>query len=272
MAPPKKESSSASTEDKSLMLKEAFKCVNGNLDFDKLAGRMGVPNGEAMRKRFKRFFEKDDEPLQLMGSTLGTPAAGAAPVAKTPRTPKAKTSAAASGGNDDGSPKAKTSGKKRKVDNVSKDDSKVDAEASNKSGSTADADEEDSDTAELAEESPKKKAKATKSTAPRTTKSPKAPATPKTPKEPKTPKVSRTPKSTKSAKVNKTTQKSDAGGVKEEEPKMTENGRVGNPEIQAKTDGTIKETEGEYGIAVGEPEGQAVYDGFEKASASAEDD
>jgi len=30
------------------MLKEAFKCVNGNLDFDKLATRMDVPNGEAM--------------------------------------------------------------------------------------------------------------------------------------------------------------------------------------------------------------------------------
>jgi len=218
------------------------------------------------RKRFKRFFEKDDEPLQLMGSTLGTPAAGAAPVAKTPRTPKAKTSAAASGAIDDGSPKAKTSGKKRKVD-----DSKVDAEVSHKSGSTADVVEEDSDTAEPVEESPKKKAKATKSTAPRTPKSPKAP-TPKTPKEPKTPKVSRTPKSTKSAKMNKTTQKSDAGDVEEEEPKVTGAGRVGNPEIQAKTDSTIKETEGEYGIAVGEPEEQAVHDGFEKASASAEDD
>lgn len=30
------------------MLKEAFKCVNGTLNFDKLAARMGVPNGEAM--------------------------------------------------------------------------------------------------------------------------------------------------------------------------------------------------------------------------------
>ena len=30
------------------MLKEAFKCVKGTLDFDKLAVAMGVPNGEAM--------------------------------------------------------------------------------------------------------------------------------------------------------------------------------------------------------------------------------
>lgn len=48
MAPTNKDSSSTNTDDKSRMLKEAFKCVNGTLDFDKLAVTMGVPNGEAM--------------------------------------------------------------------------------------------------------------------------------------------------------------------------------------------------------------------------------
>lgn len=35
-------------DDKTLMLKEALKCVNGNLDFDKLAEKLGVANAAAM--------------------------------------------------------------------------------------------------------------------------------------------------------------------------------------------------------------------------------
>lgn len=202
----------------------------------------------------------------MVGSTLGTPTDGAAPVAKTPRTPKAKTPAASSGENGDGSPKAKNSGRKRKADDLAKEESKEDGGIVTKSKDTSDPDEGGSDAAKPAEESPKKKAKAARFTAPRTPKSPKAPATPKTPK------VSRTPKSTKSAKTNKTTQKSDAAGAEEKEPKVTGKGRFGSPEVQAKTDGTIKEIEGEYGVAVGKPEEQAVHDGFEKASASDEDD
>lgn len=45
---PTKDSQSADVDDKTLMLKEALKCVNGNLDFEKLAIKMGVANGEAM--------------------------------------------------------------------------------------------------------------------------------------------------------------------------------------------------------------------------------
>lgn len=46
MAP--KESTSTAGNDQNDMLKKAFKCVNGTLDFEKLAGDMGVANGEAM--------------------------------------------------------------------------------------------------------------------------------------------------------------------------------------------------------------------------------
>lgn len=35
-------------DEKTLMLKEALKCVNGNLDFEKLAERLGVANAAAM--------------------------------------------------------------------------------------------------------------------------------------------------------------------------------------------------------------------------------
>lgn len=38
----------AEVDDKTLMLKEALKCVNGNLDFDKLAEKLGVANAAAM--------------------------------------------------------------------------------------------------------------------------------------------------------------------------------------------------------------------------------
>lgn len=48
MAPTAKDTTSNDVEDKSRMLKEALKCVTGTLDFDKLAVKMGVANGEAM--------------------------------------------------------------------------------------------------------------------------------------------------------------------------------------------------------------------------------
>jgi len=49
MAPTNKESTAAGAgEDKSIMLREAIKCVNGTIDFDQLAVSMGVSNGEAM--------------------------------------------------------------------------------------------------------------------------------------------------------------------------------------------------------------------------------
>ena len=50
MAPAQKETSSTdvNTEEKLQMLKEAIKCTNGTVDFNKLATAMGVANGEAM--------------------------------------------------------------------------------------------------------------------------------------------------------------------------------------------------------------------------------
>lgn len=45
---PTKEAQTTEADDKTQMLKEALKCVNGNLDFEKLAAKMGVANGEAM--------------------------------------------------------------------------------------------------------------------------------------------------------------------------------------------------------------------------------
>lgn len=49
MAPIKeKETQAVDADDKTMMLKEALKCVNGTLDFEKLAGKLGVANGEAM--------------------------------------------------------------------------------------------------------------------------------------------------------------------------------------------------------------------------------
>lgn len=208
------------------------------------------------RKRFKRFFEKDDEPLQLVGSTLGTPNTdGAAPATKPPRTPKAKASAAVSVEDGDSSPKAKSSGRKRKTADAFEEESKDGA------------DEDNLDDAQPTEESLKKKSKTTKSTAPKTPKSP------KTPRKLTTPKVAQTPKSTKAPKVSKSTQQeSDTTGADERQPAITQDGRIGSPEIQAKTDATIKEIEGKGEVAVGEPEGQAIHDGFEKSATSAEDD
>ena len=47
--PPKQSNNSAEADnDKMKMLKEALKCVNGNLDFEKLAEVMSVANAEAM--------------------------------------------------------------------------------------------------------------------------------------------------------------------------------------------------------------------------------
>ncbi|KAK5937888.1 hypothetical protein PMZ80_010017 [Knufia obscura] len=57
--------------DDTLMLKGAMKCVHGTLDFDKLAVKLNISNGEAMRKRFRRFFERDGEPIKVVGCTLG---------------------------------------------------------------------------------------------------------------------------------------------------------------------------------------------------------
>lgn len=56
--------------DDTVMLKEAMRCVHGTLDFDLLAAKLSMSNGEAMRKRFRRFFERDGEPITMVGCTL----------------------------------------------------------------------------------------------------------------------------------------------------------------------------------------------------------
>lgn len=43
-----KENHAGEVDDKTLMLKEALKCVKGTLDFEKLANQLNVANGEAM--------------------------------------------------------------------------------------------------------------------------------------------------------------------------------------------------------------------------------
>jgi len=50
MAPATKEigSTSGNNDEKLQMLKEAIKCIDGTVDFEKLATAMGVANGEAM--------------------------------------------------------------------------------------------------------------------------------------------------------------------------------------------------------------------------------
>lgn len=45
---PKKETVPTAIDDKSAMLKEAFRCISGTLDFEMLAAKMNVANGEAM--------------------------------------------------------------------------------------------------------------------------------------------------------------------------------------------------------------------------------
>lgn len=53
--------------------------------------------------------------------------------------------------------------------------------------------------------------------------------------------------------------------------KKNEGSHVGSPEVQAKTDGTIKDIEKKTGTRVGEPARQAIYDGIGTGAASAEE-
>jgi len=50
-----------------------------------------------------------------------------------------------------------------------------------------------------------------------------------------------------------------------------ERAQVGSPEVQAKTDGTIKDIEKKTGTSVGEPARQAIYDGIGTGAKSAEE-
>jgi len=215
----------------------------------------------ARRKRFKRFFEKDEVPLVMVGNKLGTAIDGAAPAAKAPRTPKAKALTTA-GASDNGSPKPKSTTKKRKADAVANDESENHAQVTPDPDDVAEnATKDESDV----EESPKKKVKPAKSAVP------KSPATPKSPKEPQTPKapLPRTSKSTRPTKVKKVTQKDDLEDAEKSNIMEKEKTTVGGPGIQAKTDSIVKENERKTGILVGEPAKQAVHDSIEKAADTA---
>lgn len=164
------------------------------------------------RKRFKRFFEKDEEPIQVKGSTLGNTEEGAtAPKApRTPRTPNPKVAKLANSSDDStATPKAKSAGSKRKAIEVSKDDEETSNSVAEKEVITKDTTPLSDDDA--ANESPKKKPKKTPAKPRTSTKSPQTPKTtnaPGTPKTPKTPPISKPPRtpnaplSTHKAKLN----------------------------------------------------------------------
>ncbi|KAJ9654653.1 hypothetical protein H2198_006320 [Neophaeococcomyces mojaviensis] len=271
----------ATGEDTINMLKEALKSVNGTLDFSRLATKTGAPNAEAARKRFKRFFEKDEEQITMIGSTLGSGNGDLSPkkatatpkTPKTPRTTKTKVAAATPGGDvnsDDADAHAKGSSasknvpvKKRKANEISTDeeegaengDTVVEAETGDDeiiATSIVDAVQVNSEI-----ETPKRKAKTTKATAPKTPKSPKKPAAPKAPK---TPKTAKTPKF--------------AADDEEERKLRTEN--MNEPEKQSIKDSMEKQA-GVFGGqnddgTMGEPEKQAIRDDIAKRVEKAESD
>jgi len=225
----------------------------------------------ARRKRFKRFFDKDEEPLQLTGSTLGTPGNDAPPILKTPRTPrtpKTKSSAAATGVDAYCSPNAKKTGGKRKAETLSKENSEDGAGSNVTSKDDTSPAEEESTTTD---KSPKKKSKSIKAAASKAPKSPEVTVTPKTPNASKMPKSSRKTTSNKLTKVVKTEESEEATGLEDNVAKEKQGGRVGSPELQARTDGYTMRMEKESGGTVEEPEGQAIHEGSEKADASTDE-
>lgn len=68
------------------MLKIVLKSIQGTIDFSRVATKLGAPNAEAARKRVKRFFEKDEEPLLITGSTIGASDTNAKQTKKTTTT------------------------------------------------------------------------------------------------------------------------------------------------------------------------------------------
>lgn len=185
--------------------------------------------------KFKRVFEKDEEPLNITGSTLNKETDGVATPAKSTCATRAK----ASNGDDDSSTstaKTPSSVKKRKV-----------AEA--KEG------EQDSDDEE-AVATPKKKAKAPTNKAPKSPKPPKAPRAPRTPKG--------------AATETLKTETVEVPGAHIDDSIHNE-ARTGSPEVQAKTDAIVKENEKAVNGEIGDNEKQAIHDGVEKKMAATTD-
>ena len=200
------------------------------------------------RKRFKRFFEKDDEPLLIVGNVLGGGSAESAGP-KTPKTPrskaKSKLTAASDDGNESSTPKPNVTGKKRKDIEASEDL----AEGSDAEGNDIIA-AKDEDVPASA--SPRKKPKSAKEQ-----------KTPKSPEKAKTLKAPRTPKSTKANKMTK-----EEIALKDDGIKVEEQVKTGEPEVQAIADGTIKQNERAIGHKIGEPARQAIHDGIEQEASS----
>ena len=202
------------------------------------------------RKRFKRFFEKDDEPLLVVGNVLGGGSAESAGP-KTPKTPrskaKSKLTAASDDGEDSSTPKPNVTGKKRKDIEASEDL----AEGSDAEGNDIIA-AKDEDVPTSPSPSPRKKVKPAQE--------------PKTPKSPEKAIISKTTRTPKSTKANKMTKEEIA--LKDDGIKVEEQAKTGEPEVQAIADGTIKQNERAIGHKIGEPARQAIHDGIEQEASS----
>lgn len=206
------------------------------------------------RKRFKRFFEKDDEPIQMKGSMLGSEDGTTVP--KTPRTPKPKVAKLPSD-SDDAKPTPATGKKRKSTEAEAGDIDSNEGKLSRNVNMNLDPDSTADDTAPSAE-SPAKKPRA----------SAKTPRTPKMPKSPKVPKAPRTPNTTTQSEAEATNGENDdklnsaddVGGAE------TKKLQIGDPALQAKTDAAIKEAESANGGAMGEPARQAKRDAVEKGN------
>lgn len=204
------------------------------------------------RKRFKRVFEKDDEPIVLKGSILGNPD-DAKPTPKTQRTPKAKLAKSTSDG-DETEPTPADGNKKRKATEAESEEDDGKNEAGNYQNSIPPRLDHNVGTENTAAPgSPTKKPRATV----------KAPRTPKTPKTPKIPKTPQTPRSGAQAKASSKTEVTTADA--DEEADKTP--QISEPAVQAKADAAVKETESAGGFTMGDPERQAKQDAV-KASLS----
>lgn len=207
------------------------------------------------RKRFKRFFEKDEEPIQIKGSVLGDAAEGAAvPKApRTPRTPKPKTAKPANSSDDGTASPVKSVGSKRKKAAMVNDTVPVSDD-------------------DVAVESPKKKARKTPTKPRKSAKSPRTPPTtepPGTPNAPlshsKTPQANIDDSDDEALKRPATDNGDSMTDMKENGDVKTNGMKAGSPAISAKTDVLIKATEEANGITMGEPAKQAKRDAVESA-------
>lgn len=207
------------------------------------------------RKRFKRFFEKDEEPILLKGSVLGKVEEGAAvpKVPRTPRTPKPKTVKPINSSDDGTASPAKSVGSKRKKAAMVNDTVPISDD-------------------DVPVESPKKKARQTPAKARKSAKSPRTPPTTKSPETPNAPlshgktlQANIDDSDVEDLKKPAVDSSDNTTDMKEYGDAKTNGVKVGSPAISAKTDVLIKATEEANGITMGEPAKQAKRDAVESA-------